>query len=76
MVNRKLFAARAQPKLVESARVNDGVAADGIAIGKKTAYDRKVISKEKGLAVRVVDVFGLYEKGTASMEDGFRFRKR
>ena len=75
LIGGERFEASAQGELVESARVDDGVAADRTAIGKKAAQDGEVISKEKGMTVRVVYVFGLYEKGTASLEVGFRLRK-
>jgi hypothetical protein len=56
--------------------VNDGVAADRITSGKETAQDGQAISKEKGVAVRIADVFGLNEKRAASLQTGFRVCER
>jgi len=43
-------------------------------VEKKTPYISSSFQKE-GVAVGVADVLGLYEKGAASLETGFRFRE-
>jgi len=57
LINGILFAAVTQLKFIESARVNDGVAADRMTAGKKAAYIREVLSKKKALLLASLTYF-------------------
>lgn len=61
------FMARAQLELIETSRMDDGMAAHGRAACFQLPKNVEVRREKESFAVGVVDVFGLDEEGTAGL---------